>query len=78
MTNEQRIIKVEENKNIIRKREYKMTTVKKNDFERTEGGEIIKVRNSTATPVPGARPAGRLSSGLITSVGVQLLLPCGH
>ena len=45
MTNEQRIIKVEENKNIIRKREYKMTTVKKNDFERTEGGDVVRGRN---------------------------------
>ena len=34
------------NKNIIRQKNvYEMTKEKKNDFERIEGGEIIRVRN---------------------------------
>ena len=45
MTDEQRLIKVEREYYKKHKREYDMSTVKKNYFERIEGAEILRVSN---------------------------------
>ena len=47
MTTEQRLIKLETEWKHYKKekKEYVVSTGKENDFERTEGGEIIRVNN---------------------------------